>query len=103
MQEITALIMFLKVHLATLWLLLMHSVEYTKQWSIHILKTYPRWDLYLWAGWVLYFLVLEFIGLYRLGKSVPLTWTVRDTVPLTFRLAAVIWLGWHFVGSGANR
>lgn len=72
------------------------------KWGIQALKTYPHWDLWLWGAWGLQFALYEFLGLDRVGNSVPLTWTVRDLIPLPIRAIGIAWLAWHFVLAGTN-
>lgn len=72
------------------------------KWSIAALKSYPHWSSWLWASWGLQFALFEALGLDRVGDAVPLTWEVRDVLPLAGRAALWLWLGWHFVFSKVN-
>lgn len=57
---------------------------------------------WLWAGWILYFAVIEGIAVYHMFKKhMNDEWTfthfIATQVPMDIRIALLAWLVYHFV------
>lgn len=63
---------------------------------LNIFKLYPSWTCWAWIAWMLGFAVLEVLGLFRVRGAIPLTWTIRDTLPEWAIWPLLGWLMYHF-------
>lgn len=57
---------------------------------------------WLWAGWLLYFAVIEGIGIWHevkdgRGDGETFTHFIATQVPIGMRVALIAWLAYHFV------
>ena len=64
---------------------------------VNVFRVFPHWSVIAWILWMIAFVVLETLGLRRVKGAVPLTWVIRDSVPVWALVMATSWLAYHFV------
>lgn len=62
----------------------------------YLWQHYPHLSIIAWSIWAAAGGGLEWIGLRRKGRFIPLTWYIRDSIPRWLIFMILGWLLYHF-------
>lgn len=63
---------------------------------INIFRIYPLWTCVLWTAILGLAAGTEVLGLLRVWGAIPLTWMIRDSLPMWARWMIIGYLMYHF-------